>query len=263
VTERREGGKEGGRECALYLRKNRPICNTQQCLWAHRPPRIQCFHRHCICIQTTGSRWGNPNLTFRPSLLGLLTEYTSDSPANPSCCVTPPKVTTLTLRYFRSSIHDYLHSRHVIGNGGVEVKIKYYERVVHEVQPPARKHQVCQFTCGPLTEAALCQPQGVPPEDTCRGEVAYLSEDGNVTLAREVIALSERSSHLRESIMYVNAHATGTTLQRRLTKDAQRCQCSCDTPYCKPTTRPTTNPARQRVTHPIVPADVTPASDGI
>ena len=238
MTERREGGREGGRECALYLRKNRPICNTQQCLWAHRPPRNQGLHRHCICIETTGSRWGNPrnprNPTFRPSLLGLLTEYTSDPPANPSCCVTPPKVTTLTLRYFRSSMHDYLHSRHVIGNGGVEVKIKYNERVVVQVQFPARQHQVCQFTCGPLTKAALCQSQGVPAEDTCRGEVAYSSEDGNVTPAREVMALYERSSPLRESIMYVNAHATGTTLQRRLTEDAQRCQCTCDTPYCKP-----------------------------
>jgi hypothetical protein len=208
----------------LYLRKNRPICNTQQCLWAHRPP-TQGPPRHCIRIQTTGSRWGKMfPFHHRPSLLGLLTEYTSDPPAKPSCCVTSPKVITLTLRYFRSSIHDCLHSRHLIRNGCVEVKIKYHERVVVKVQVPARKHQVCQFTCGPLTKAALCQPQGVPPADTCRGDVAYSSEDRNVTPAREVIALSERSSPLRESIRYVNAHATGSTLQRRLTEDAQRSQ---------------------------------------
>ena len=44
-------------------------------------------------------------------------------------------------------------------------------------------------TCGLITEAALCQLQGVPLEVTCRGEVAYSSEDGNVAPAREVILL--------------------------------------------------------------------------
>jgi hypothetical protein len=58
--------------------------------------------------------------------------------------------------------------------------------IVGEAQVPARQHQVCQFTCGPLTEAAMT-PQRVPLEVTCRGEVAYLSEDGNVTAAREAI----------------------------------------------------------------------------
>ena len=61
--------------------------------------------------------------------------------------------------------------------------------VIVKVQLTATQHQACQITCGPVTEAALCQPQGVPLEVTCRGEVAYSSEDGNVAPAREVILL--------------------------------------------------------------------------
>ena len=54
------------------------------------------------------------------------------------------------------------------------------DRVVVKGQVTARQHQVCQRTCGPLTEAALCQPQGVPFEVTsgCASRTATAAGGG-------------------------------------------------------------------------------------